>query len=256
MRYFVTFSYDGSPFHGWQRQPNARSVQQVMEEAFSLILSEPVELTAAGRTDAGVHARMMVAHFDLHADKILSEEESSRLVARLNSYLDAAIAIRTIVPVKKDAHARFDAMSRTYHYHVIDHKDPFLNGYAMRLQPGLDYEKMNEAAALLHDTDDFASFCKVHTDVKTTLCKVTEAKWVKATEEGHYVFIITADRFLRNMVRAVVGTLLDVGRGKMTIAQFGQVITQKHRTAAGESVPAAGLFLEKIEYDWDKIGYQ
>lgn len=248
MRYFVSFSYDGRGFHGWQRQPNGVSVQQVMEEAFSLILSEPVELTAAGRTDAGVHARLMVAHFDLTSRPRLTTDELARLTARLNSYLDRRIAIRSITPVRNEAHARFDATSRTYHYHVVDHKDPFSVGMAVRVQKGLDFELMNTAASLLLKTDDFASFCKLHTDVKTTLCRVTQAEWQKTDDDGHYVFVITADRFLRNMVRAVVGTLLEVGRHKMKVEQFADVLSRKHRTAAGESAPSDGLFLVDITY--------
>ena len=245
MRYFVYFSYDGSNYHGWQRQPNGSSVQQTMEEAFSTILSCPTALTGAGRTDTGVHAAMMVAHFDAAAD--YDTAQLDRLALRLNSFMPADIAIQRIVKVQDTAHARFDAISRTYQYHVVDHKDVFLNRYATRVRPDLDYNLMNQAAALLTQTHDFASFCKLHTDVKTTLCNVSYARWSQL-EPGHYVFTIKADRFLRNMVRAIVGTLLDVGTHKMSIEQFGNIIERHHRTAAGQSAPAQGLLLTDIQY--------
>ena len=249
MRYFIRFAYDGTAFHGSQRQPNGITVQETMEQALAMIFREEVPLTFAGRTDAGVHAREMFAHFDL------PDNDNSKFLIlnskfRLNGILPNSIAIFDIYPVKDDAHARFDAVRRTYEYHVVDHKDPFLCTQATRIRPGLDFAAMNEAAQLLIGKQDFASFCRTNTDVKTTICDLTHAEW-KELGNGHAVFTIAADRFLRNMVRAVVGTLFEVGRGKMTKEQFAEVITQHNRCAAGDSAPAEGLFLTHVEYPED-----
>ena len=245
MRYFLRFAYDGTAFHGSQRQPNGVTVQETMEQALALIFREEVQLTFAGRTDAGVHAREMYAHFDIGDEAMKKERE--RLVFRLNGILPDSIAIFDIYPVKENAHARFDAVRRTYEYHIIDHKDPFLCKQATRIRPGLDFAAMNESAKLLIGKQDFASFCRTNTDVKTTICDLKQAEW-KELDNGHAVFTISADRFLRNMVRAVVGTLFEIGRGKMTKEQFAEVITQHNRCAAGDSAPAEGLFLTHIEY--------
>jgi tRNA pseudouridine38-40 synthase len=245
MRYFLRFAYDGTAFHGSQRQPNGVTVQETMEQALALIFREEVQLTFAGRTDAGVHAHEMYAHFDIGDEEM--RRESERLVFRLNGILPDSIAIFDIYPVKENAHARFDAVRRTYEYHIIDHKDPFLCKQATRVRPGLDFAAMNESAKLLIGKQDFASFCRTNTDVKTTICDLKQAEW-KELDNGHAVFTISADRFLRNMVRAVVGTLFEVGRGKMTKEQFAEVITQHNRCAAGDSAPAEGLFLTHIEY--------
>ena len=245
MRYFIKFSYLGTEFHGSQRQPNGITVQETMEQALKMIFREDVPLTFAGRTDAGVHAREMYAHMDVGDEAMRREGE--RLVFRLNGILPNSIAIHDIVPVTDEAHARFTAKSRTYEYHIVEHKDPFLHDLATRVRPGLDFDAMNEAAKYLIGKQDFASFCRSNTDVKTTICDLTYACW-EVKEDGHAVFTITADRFLRNMVRAVVGTLFEVGRGKMTIEQFAEVITQHTRTAAGDSAPAEGLYLTKIVY--------
>ena len=245
MRYFIRFAYDGTAFHGSQRQPNGITVQETMEQALAMIFREEIPLTFAGRTDAGVHAREMYAHMDI--DEEAMRREGERLVFRLNGILPDSIAIFDIYPVTDDAHARFSAVRRTYEYHVIDHKDPFLLPYATRLRQPLDYAAMNEAALLLIGKQDFASFCRTHTDVKTTICDLTQAQW-KELENGHAVFTISADRFLRNMVRAVVGTLFQVGQGKMTKEQFAQVIAQKNRCSAGDSAPAQGLYLTHIQY--------
>ena len=256
MRYFIRFAYDGTAFHGSQRQPNGITVQETMEQAFAMIFREEIPLTFAGRTDAGVHAREMYAHFDLPSQYPIGETPSNspigrpippNLVFRLNGILPDSIAIFDIYPVTDDAHARFDAVRRTYEYHIIDHKDPFLCAQATRVRPGLDYAAMNDAAQLLIGKQDFASFCRTNTDVKTTICNLTHAKW-RELGNGHAVFTITADRFLRNMVRAVVGTLFEVGRGKMTKEQFAEVIAQHNRCAAGDSAPAEGLYLTKVEY--------
>lgn len=238
MRYFVEFAYNGTNFHGSQRQPNGITVQEVMEEAFATILRQPIALTFAGRTDAGVHAEQMFAHFDCAT--ILSESSN---ISRLNSLLPPDIAVRRIFPVTDDAHARFSAVERTYEYRITTIKDPFKQTLVTRVAPGLNFEKMNAAAELLLGKHDFASFCKVHTDVKTTFCTVTQAEWVNEN-----IFVISADRFLRNMVRAVVGTLFEVGRHKMSLDDFREVIEAHNRCAAGQSAPPQGLYLTRIYY--------
>lgn len=253
MRYFVRFTYKGTSFHGSQTQPNGITVQEVMEKAFSTILRVPVTLVFAGRTDAGVHALDMYAHFDCDLSSI--PNPPSVLVNRLNSLLPADIAIMAIFPVCDDAHARFSATARTYYYRVTTRKDPFGEGVLTRVAPGLDYEAMNEAAQVLLGRHDFASFCKVHTDVKTTFCTITEAYW-RQDSANEATFVITADRFLRNMVRAVVGTLLEVGRHKMTLDDFRLVIAQQNRCAAGQSVPAVGLYLVHIAYPDTLINHE
>lgn len=247
MRYFMTLAYRGAPFHGWQRQPGDLSVQQAVEEALGTVLRcGTVPIVGAGRTDAGVNASMMVAHFDL--DTPLPADVRG-IVRGLNSLLGKDIAIFDIFPVSDDAHARFDATSRTYHYYAHTRKSPFSYPLSWQAPPSLDFEKMNEAARILLETSDFTSFSKLHTDVKTNICKVTRAEWVK-TGEYSWVFIITADRFLRNMVRAVVGTLVDVGRGKITVDGFRDIIEKKDRCAAGTSMPAHALFLHDVTYPY------
>lgn len=253
MRYFVKFTYNGTPFHGSQMQPNGITVQGTMEDAFSTILRQPIFLTFAGRTDAGVHALEMYAHFDY-----FSPLNSKLITAKLNSLLPPEIAVYDILPVHDEAHARFAALSRTYEYRVTDHKNPFNIHFMTCVAPGLDYDKMNEAAQLLLGTHDFASFCKVHTDVKTTICTVTEAYWQTISpspspiprfpDSPIHQFTITANRFLRNMVRAIVGTLFAVGSGKLSIADFQAIIDAKNRCAAGQSAPSDGLYLVHIEY--------
>lgn len=241
MRYFITFSYNGKDFHGSQTQPNGNTVQAELEAAFATILRGPVALTFAGRTDAGVHAEKMVAHFDV------AKAVPTNFGARLNNLLPCSIAIINLYRVTDKAHARFDATSRTYYYRITTRKDPFLYINHTRVAPGLDFEAMNKAAQLLLGQQDFASFCRTHTDVKTTICDVREAKWIQKNETEAY-FVITADRFLRNMVRAVVGTLFEVGKHKMTEAQFGEVIAAHDRCRAGHSAPAEGLSLIDINY--------
>jgi len=241
MRYFITFSYNGTGFHGSQTQPNGNTVQSEMEAAFATILREPISLTFAGRTDAGVHAEKMVAHFDY--DKLLP----SNFIGRLNNLLPVSIAIRDLSQVMEYAHARFDAQARTYYYRITTRKDPFLCVNHTRIADGLDFEAMNDAARLLLGKQDFASFCRAHTDAKTTICDVREARWEQESD-SEYVFIITADRFLRNMVRAVVGTLFEVGRGKITEEQFGDIIAAHNRCRAGHSAPAEGLSIVEIIY--------
>jgi tRNA pseudouridine38-40 synthase len=240
MRYFIYLSYNGARYHGWQIQPNGISVQEVLGKALSTLLHEPIEVTGAGRTDAGVHASLMVAHFDT------TQEVNEQLVYRLNKFLPQDIAISSVRKVKDDAHARFSATSRTYHYYVITAKSPF-EPYAYRFPQPLDFRKMNEAAQTLFDYIDFTSFSKLHTDVKTNNCRIMHAEWTQVSPIK-WQFTITADRFLRNMVRAIVGTLLDVGRDVLTIEQFREIIEKKDRCSAGMSVPGHALFLADITY--------
>ena len=241
-RYFIYFSYDGAAYHGWQIQPNAVTVQQVMEEALAKLMRVPVPLTGAGRTDAGVNASCMVAHADFPA-----EVDVQQLVYKLNKILPPDIAVSNIRRVKDDAHARFDAVSRRYNYRVTTAKSPFARRYACRVMPGVDFDMMNRAARILYEYTDFTSFSKLHTDVKTNNCKVTFAEW-RQVDENEWLFEIEADRFLRNMVRAIVGTLLLVGRGKMTLDGFRAVIENKARGEAGDSAMGEALFLVNVEY--------
>ena len=241
MRYFIEFTYRGTDFHGSQTQPNGNTVQAEMEAAFATILRTPVPLTFAGRTDAGVHAEKMVAHFDVE------KNIPANLGARLNNLLPDSIAVRNIRRVTDEAHARFDAIERTYYYRITTRKDPFLYINHTRVAAELDFDAMNSAAKRLIGKQDFASFCRTHTDVKTTICDVREAKWVQESATKYY-FVITADRFLRNMVRALVGTLLEVGFGKLTVQDFQNIINQKDRCAAKTSVPANALFLTEVRY--------
>lgn len=247
MRYFIYLSYDGTAYHGWQIQPNAASVQAELNSALSLLLREEVLTTGAGRTDTGVHARMMVAHFDTSAEIGNGGDGLADLCHKLNRILPPDISVEQIKPVPSDAHARFDAVARTYHYYIYQKKNPFRLHYAARFAFPLDFRKMNQAAEMLLSVRDFTSFSKVHTDTKTNDCNVSRAVW-EEVEPGLWRFEITADRFLRNMVRAIVGTLIDVGRGKISLQQFGEIISQKDRQAASDSVPANALFLVDIAY--------
>lgn len=242
MRYFIYLAYDGTNYHGWQIQPNGDSVQETLMRALSTFLRQEVEVVGAGRTDAGVHARLMVAHFDF--DKQL---DGVQVADKLNRLLPSDIAVYEVRRVKDDAHARFDATYRTYKYYVTTRKDPFNRNYAWRLFHFPDFEKMNEAARALFDYTDFTSFSKLHTEVKTNNCKIMHAAWTQVSDT-EWVFTIQADRFLRNMVRAVVGTLIEVGRGKMTVAGFRRVIEEKDRCKAGSSVPGHALFLVDVGY--------
>mgnify|MGYP002624498140 CR=1 FL=1 len=248
MRYFVTLSYDGTRYHGWQVQPNGISVQEELQRALSLLLRQEVQVTGAGRTDAGVHARMMVAHFDLSPiTHHPSPLDCQQLAYKLNRLLPRDIAVQRVEPVADDMHARFSATARTYYYYIHTAKSPFLRQYSCELHYPLDFALMNEAAAMLLEYDDFGAFCKSHADVKTTLCHVTAAQWHQ-TGLSEWYFEITANRFLRNMVRAVVGTLVEVGRGRLSLQDFRRVIEGKRRTDAGESMPANALFLVSIKY--------
>lgn len=241
-RYFIYFSYNGAAYHGWQFQPNGISVQEVLTKALSTILRTKIELTGAGRTDTGVHARLMVAHFDMETDL----PSNLDLPAKLNSFLPADIAVSDIRAVQYDAHARFDAIARRYEYHVVTQKNVFLNQLSARISSDIDFGLMNRAALALKEYRDFTSFSKLHTDVKTNNCVITHAEWTQ--HEDKWIFTIQADRFLRNMVRAIVGTLLEVGRGRMTVEEFRGVIEARNRCKAGMSVPAQGLYLVDVQY--------
>lgn len=248
MRYFIELSYSGLPYHGWQRQPNATSVQQMVEESLATILRAEVPVTGCGRTDTGVNARRMYAHFDVDSLQIPEE----RLANSLDNMCGRYIAVHRVFGVPDELHARFSATSRTYRYLVHFRKDPFLNNLSWRAAAPLDMAAMNEAAAILLETDDFTSFAKLHSDAKTNICKVTQAVWLPSTTpqgDPSLIFQITADRFLRNMVRAVVGTLVEVGRGKMTIEEFRNVVSAKNRCAAGNSMPPHALYLWEVVYD-------
>ncbi len=244
-RYFIYLSYDGTGYHGWQIQPNGNSVQEELQGALSTLLRCKTEIVGAGRTDAGVHARVMVAHFDSEAGL-----DCGQLAYKLNRLLPRDISVDKVIPVADGMHARFSAVKRTYHYYVHTRKDPFCRFYSCELHYELDFPLMNEAAAHLLECSDFAAFCKVHTDVKTTICRVTQAKWID-DGGGCWHFVISADRFLRNMVRAVVGTLVDVGRHRLTLEQFKAVVAGKNRSNAGESMPGNALFLEEVKYPFD-----
>ncbi|MCC8143379.1 MAG: tRNA pseudouridine(38-40) synthase TruA [Tannerellaceae bacterium] len=241
-RYFIYLAYNGGNYNGWQVQPNGMTVQQALEEALATLLRKPVPVVGAGRTDAGVHARTMVAHFDWEEPLA----DLTFLAEKLNRVLPKDIAINRIVPVRPGAHARFDATSRMYKYYITTRKDPFNHEFVCKIPGQLNFEAMNQACKVLFEYTDFTSFSKLHTDVKTNNCRITQAIW---EQQGHvWVFTIRADRFLRNMVRAIVGTLLEVGRGKLTIEGVRRVIEAKDRCQAGTSVPGHALFLEDVTY--------
>lgn len=243
MRYFMRLAYRGASFHGWQTQPNDTSVQETIEQAMSTVMRQPIKITGAGRTDAEVNAALMVAHFD--TEQIL---DTAMLIHKLNSVLCKDIAIFSICAVADDAHARFDATSRTYKYFASPQKNPFLYPLSWKCPPDLDFDLMNEAAARLLQYSDFTSFSKLHTDAKTNICRIDYARWNKEGEQ--WVFTITADRFLRNMVRAIVGTLVDVGRHKITVEEFCEIIEKKDRCSAGTSMPGYALFLWDVTYPY------
>ena len=254
-RYFIFFAYDGTNYHGWQIQPNANTVQQELQHALSLLLRKDIEVVGAGRTDTGVHARKMAAHFDWgehggECDKKPSPLPMSceQMVYRLNRILPRDISVTAVTPVDDDMHARFSATSRTYHYYIHTRKDPFERHYSLQINYPLDFEKMNEAARHFLHHEDYAAFCKAGGDNKTTICHVSQARWVQTSPHTWY-FEITANRFLRNMVRAVVGTLIDVGRGRISMEQFLDILHNGTRSDAGESMPGNALFLEDVAYE-------
>ncbi len=243
-RYFILLKYDGASYHGWQSQPNANSIEQELEKALSILLSQDISIQGAGRTDTGVNARKMVAHFDVQ-----EQIDTLNLSYKLNRILPKDISIDRIVPVKDDLHARFSAIKRTYHYYIHFKKDPFLKAYSYEMPYSLDFDEMNKAASTLLEYEDFSAFCKSNSSAKTMICHIKEALWIKDSENSWH-FRISSDRFLRNMVRAIVGTLFEVGRHRLDVEGFRLVILGKNRSLAGESVPPNALFLEDIKYDF------
>ncbi len=247
-RYFIYLAYDGTNYHGWQIQPNGISVQEVLQDALATLMRRPVPVTGAGRTDTGVHARLMVAHFDFEYEGEPERRiDGAWMTDKLNRLLPPDVSVSKVVPVSTEAHARFSARARTYHYYIHFAKSPFLRAYSCRLFRMLDFERMNEAAATLFDYTDFTSFSKVNTDTKTNNCRIMKAGWEEMAP-GEWRFEIQADRFLRNMVRAIVGTLVEVGRGRLTVDGFREVIEGKNRCGAGESMPGNALFLVDVDY--------
>ncbi len=245
MRFFIEFSYHGKNYYGYQIQPREISVQEVLEKALSTILRSEIKTTGAGRTDTGVHARKMFAHFDFDG------EISEKLSLQLNSFLPEDIAVKSVFEVQPDFHARFDASYRTYEYFISTVKDPFTADSAWQFRKTLDIERMNEACKILLEYDDFASFSKTGGDNKTTFCKIFKAAW---EQNGNLIkFTVSADRFLRNMVRAIVGTMVDVGLGKIQPQDLRSVIENRNRASAGTSAPAHGLFIVDVGYDFEKL---
>jgi tRNA pseudouridine38-40 synthase len=243
LRYFIKLAYKGTNYHGWQFQPDADSVQETINKALSLLLKTTIDIVGAGRTDTGVHAKEMYAHFDFE-----TEIDTPQLLHKLNSFLPKDIVIFDIIKVADESHARFDAVKRTYEYHIHTMKDAFQNDGSYQYQQPLNIDKMNKACKVLFQHNDFECFSKVHTDVHTFNCVIFEANWKK--EGNKIVFTITADRFLRNMVRAIVGTMINIGTEKITLADFEKIIESKDRGKSGFSVPAHGLYLTKIEYKY------
>lgn len=241
MRYFIEISYNGKAYHGWQIQPNAITVQEVLQNALSTLLGQQIEVVGAGRTDAGVHAKQLFAHFEID-----TTFDIERLKYRLNAFLPIDVSVVSIFKVQPETHARFNALSRTYHYKIATIKTVFDYDYSYYLKQPLNIDLMNEACRILLEYKDFQCFSKVHTDVKTYLCDITEAHW--QINENGLLFTITADRFLRNMVRAIVGTMVNIGLGKISLEDLHQIIVSKDRSNAGFSVPAHGLYLVKVEY--------
>jgi len=241
LRYFLEFAYKGTNYHGWQYQPNAITVQETLTKALSIILKTEIELVGAGRTDSGVHAKQMFAHFDCNV-----EIDIPYLSHKLNSFLPKDIAILNIHKVHDEAHARFDATKRTYEYHIHTQKNAFESDDSWYNLNNLNIEIMNDACKILFNYIDFECFSKVHTDVNTFNCKIFEANWKQI--DNRLVFTISADRFLRNMVRAIVGTMINIGLEKVSLDDFIQIIESKDRNKAGFSVPAHGLYLTKVEY--------
>lgn len=241
MRYFLEVAYDGTNYHGWQAQPNALAVQAVLDDCLSKVLRQPISTTGSGRTDTGVHASQQFVHFD-----VVQALDPQQVIFRLNRILPNDISAKNLYLVPDEAHARFDAVARTYHYHITLIRNPFKRYYAWYHSRALDVQKMNEAAAVLLKYEDFTTFSKVKGDTNHYRCTMYEAEWRQEGQE--FIFTIRANRFLRGMVRLVVGTLMDVGRGKLTVAQFEQIITSQDRSKASGAAPAEGLYLAKVEY--------
>ena len=247
IRFFIEIAYFGKNYHGWQIQNNAVSVQEKLNEALEILLRVPIETIGAGRTDAGVHAKQLFVHFDADSSGILAK--SDRFLYAINGLLPHDIAVKSIFPVHADAHARFDAVRRSYEYYLHFEKDPFIYTYSSYLRDIPDVEKMNKAAEFLLGKQDFSCFSKSNTQVFTNICTITRAEWIWG-EAGKLVFHITADRFLRNMVRAVVGTLLEIGIKGKPISFMEEVIASQNRSMAGTSVPAHGLYLTEVAYPY------
>lgn len=247
MRYFLELSYCGTLFNGWQIQPNSSSVQEEIERALTVYLQSPTSIVGAGRTDTGVHAKYYVAHFDSQSPKL---NDPTRFLYHLNGIVSPEIVFHSVQEVSYEAHARFDATEREYKYYLTTKKNPFLKKTAAHIYFPLSLEKMNEAAQIILKYNDFTSFAKLHTDTKTNICKVTVAEWT--IENGIYVFTIRANRFLRNMVRAIVGTLINCGKSKISTEEFEDIILSKDRSAAGSSAPAEGLYLTDVVYPYFK----
>jgi len=243
LRYFIEFAYNGKNYCGWQYQPHSPSVQETLNKALSTLLRAEINVLGAGRTDTGVHAKQMYAHFDFE-----DNFDTESITLKLNAFLPKDIVVYRFIPVANDAHARFDAESRTYEYHIHTYKDAFDNEGSWYNFRNLDVKSMNEATQILFEYTDFKCFSKTHTDVKTYICDIKEAYWVQ--NGNKLIFTISADRFLRNMVRAIVGTLVTIGLGKMTIDEFRTVIESRDRGNAGFSVPAHGLYLTKVIYPY------
>lgn len=246
MRYFIFISYKGTSYHGWQIQPNSITVQKLLDEALTTILSENISTTGAGRTDTGVHAMVFCAHFDSISTDL---DTVKNLIYKLNRYLPKDISVASLRKVKPDANARFSALSRTYKYFISMEKDPFSEDSSWHLHGNININAMNEASGLLQNYSDFTSFSRLHTNVKTNICKIYKAGWEENSNQ--LIFTIKADRFLRNMVRSIVGTMIEIGFGKMDLKEFEEIINAKDRCKAGKSAPAKGLFLTKIEYPGD-----
>ena len=248
MRYFIELSYDGAAYCGWQRQPDAATVQQTLEKGLSTLLRESVEVVGAGRTDTGVNASYYVAHFDCEN----GVKDCAQLVYKLNLILPQDIAVKRVREVTPEAHARFDAVEREYTYYISQRKNPFRRYSAWQYYVPLDVERMNEAAATLLEYDDFTSFAKLNSNNKTNICRVVKAEWRRAEwDEDLLIFTIRADRFLRNMIRAIVGTLVDVGRGRYTVEEFGDILHSRDLSRSSAGAPAVGLFLSGVEYSED-----
>ena len=242
-RYFIFISYKGTSYHGWQLQPNSVTVQKILDNALSVVLSEDISTTGAGRTDTGVHALVFCAHFDSHSPDLA---EKKNLIFRLNRLLPGDISVNAVRRVLTDANARYSAVSRTYRYYISRIKDPFFNSSSWFLHGNIDIEVMNQACRILFNHSDFTSFSRLHSGSKTNICKIYDAGWKE--QDGRLVFTIRADRFLRNMVRAIVGTMVEIGFSKISLEEFEKIIQARDRCRAGRSAPARGLFLSDIEY--------
>jgi tRNA pseudouridine38-40 synthase len=248
-RFFLTLSYNGTDFNGWQIQDNtANTVEQVLEDKLSMLLKEPIDLIGCGRTDTGVHARNYVAHFDSHCTDLIGNK--NHWIYKFNTVLPSTIAIQDIQKVKDTAHARFDATRRVYYYYLSRQKNPFRDAFSWYVYGELDFDLMNKAAETLLEYEDFTSFSKLNTQNKTNNCRITRAVWQKSGAH-EWRFTIRADRFLRGMVRAIVGTLVMVGKNKITVSDFRKIIEAKNRQAAGNNAPANALFLTGISYPKD-----